>query len=82
MLLCNITFVLYRVEQAGKDISGLPPLERDFGIVFQSYALFPNLTVNQNVAYGLENRKTPKAEVKARVRELYPEALKYWPDEP
>ena len=59
-----------RVEQAGKDISGLPPLERDFGIVFQSYALFPNLTVNQNVAYGLENRKTPKAEVKARVAEL------------
>jgi iron(III) transport system ATP-binding protein len=59
-----------RVEQGGKDISGLPPLERDFGIVFQSYALFPNLTVNQNIAYGLENRKTPKAETAARVSEL------------
>ena len=59
-----------RVEQAGRDISGLPPLERDFGIVFQSYALFPNLTVNQNIAYGLENRKAPKAETAARVREL------------
>ncbi len=59
-----------RVEQGGRDISGLPPLERDFGIVFQSYALFPNLTVYKNVAYGLENRKTPKAEVAARVREL------------
>ncbi len=59
-----------RVEQAGTDISGLPPSERDFGIVFQSYALFPNLTVNQNVAYGLVNRKTPKAEIEARVREL------------
>ena len=59
-----------RVEQDGKDISGLPPSERDFGIVFQSYALFPNLTVNKNVAYGLETRKTPKAEIAARVSEL------------
>ncbi len=59
-----------RVEQAGKDISGLPPLERDFGIVFQSYALFPNLTVRQNVAYGLVSRKKPKAEIDKRVAEL------------
>ena len=59
-----------RVEQAGRDISGLPPLERDFGIVFQSYALFPNLTVHQNVAYGLVTRKTPKPEIDARVAEL------------
>lgn len=58
------------VEQAGRDISNLPPSERDFGIVFQSYALFPNLSINRNVAYGLENRKTPKAETAARVREL------------
>ena len=40
------------VEQAGADISALPPSERDFGIVFQSYALFPNMTVTRNVAYG------------------------------
>lgn len=59
-----------RVEQAGRDISGLPPSERDFGIVFQSYALFPNLTVNRNVAYGLENRKTPKPEIESKVAEL------------
>ena len=58
------------VRQAGHDISSLPPAERDFGIVFQSYALFPNLTVAKNVAYGLENRKTPKAKVEARVRQL------------
>ena len=58
------------VEQNGKDISGLPPTERDFGIVFQSYALFPNLTVYKNVAYGLENRKLPRAQVKERVAEL------------
>ncbi|MFQ5939817.1 MAG: ATP-binding cassette domain-containing protein, partial [Alphaproteobacteria bacterium] len=59
-----------RIEQAGRDISALPPSERDFGIVFQSYALFPNLTVYKNVAYGLENRKMPKREVAVRVDEL------------
>ncbi len=59
-----------RIEQAGHDISALPPSERDFGIVFQSYALFPNLTVRKNVAYGLENRKTAKADVDKRVNEL------------
>ena len=59
-----------RVVQAGRDISALPPSERDFGIVFQSYALFPNLTVAANVAYGLENKKTPRAQVRARVEEL------------
>jgi iron(III) transport system ATP-binding protein len=58
------------VHQAGKDISRLPPAQRDYGIVFQSYALFPNLTVADNVAYGLVNRKTPKAEVLQRVTEL------------
>ncbi|MBT6139435.1 MAG: putative 2-aminoethylphosphonate ABC transporter ATP-binding protein [Rhodospirillaceae bacterium] len=59
-----------RIEQDGKDISALPPAERDFGIVFQSYALFPNLTVERNVAYGLENRKLPRAEIDVRVAEL------------
>ena len=41
--------------QAAKDVSNLPPSERDFGIVFQSYALFPNLTIEKNIAFGLEN---------------------------
>ena len=59
-----------RVEQAGQDISALPPSERDFGIVFQSYALFPNMSVNKNIAYGLENRKTSKADIRHRVEEL------------
>jgi iron(III) transport system ATP-binding protein len=59
-----------RIVQNGRDISWLPPVKRDYGIVFQSYALFPNLTIAQNVAYGLVNRKRPKAEVKARVDEL------------
>jgi iron(III) transport system ATP-binding protein len=59
-----------QVHQAGKDISRLPPRERDFGIVFQSYALFPNLTAAENIAYGLENRKVPKDKIKSRVAEL------------
>jgi len=58
------------VEQAGRDISALPPSERDFGIVFQSYALFPNLTVTRNIAYGLENKKLPRDRIRARVAEL------------
>jgi iron(III) transport system ATP-binding protein len=59
-----------RIEMAGRDVTHAPPAERDFGIVFQSYALFPNLTVAQNVAYGLVNRRRAKAEIAARVGEL------------
>ena len=59
-----------RIEQAGRDISRLPPSARDYGIVFQSYALFPNLTVADNVGYGLVNRKMPKVQVRQRVEEL------------
>lgn len=58
------------IEQAGRDISTLPIAERDFGIVFQSYALFPNLTIERNIAFGLENSGRPKAEVATRVTEL------------
>jgi len=59
-----------RITQAGRNISRLPPMERDYGIVFQSYALFPNLTVADNVAYGLVNRRVAAAQRKARVDEL------------
>ena len=59
-----------RIIQAGEDISTLPPSARDFGIVFQSYALFPNLTVYKNLAYGLENRRMKKAAIQERVAEL------------
>ncbi len=59
-----------RIELAGRDISALPPAERDYGIVFQSYALFPNLTVTDNVSYGLVNRKVPRRAVIERVEEL------------
>ena len=59
-----------RIRQGDRDISILPPAERDYGIVFQSYALFPNLTVADNVAYGLVNRRTAKAAIASRLEEL------------
>ena len=58
------------LRQAGRDISRLPPAQRDYGIVFQSYALFPNLSVFDNVAYGLVNKGHAKKAIKARVAEL------------
>lgn len=59
-----------QIIQNGSDISWLPPSHRDFGIVFQSYALFPNLTVKDNIAYGLVNKKIKKETVDDRVAEL------------
>ena len=58
------------VFQKNKDISNLPPSNRDFGIVFQSYALFPNLSVFSNIAYGLINNKWKREDIKKRVDEL------------
>ncbi len=58
------------IVQDGKDISRLPAIRRDYGIVFQSYALFPNLTIFDNVAYGLVNRRKGRDEIKRRVAEL------------
>ena len=58
------------ILQNGHDISLLPVSRRDFGIVFQSYALFPNLTVERNVGYGLGHGGLPRQQRKARVSEL------------
>jgi iron(III) transport system ATP-binding protein len=58
------------IVQKGRDISGLPPSQRDFGIVFQSYALFPNLNVRDNVGYGLQGKAWPRDKRQARVDEL------------
>ena len=58
------------IVMSGRDVSRAPPAARDFGIVFQSYALFPNLTVAANVGYGLVNRRRAKSEIADRVREL------------
>ncbi|MFQ1065054.1 putative 2-aminoethylphosphonate ABC transporter ATP-binding protein [Bordetella trematum] len=54
----------------GRDISHAAPAQRDYGILFQSYALFPNLTVEQNVAYGLSSRRAHRPHVAARVQEM------------
>jgi iron(III) transport system ATP-binding protein len=59
-----------KIVQGGRDISRVPAIKRDYGIVFQSYALFPNLTVQDNVAYGLVNRRQGRAAIAERVREL------------
>jgi iron(III) transport system ATP-binding protein len=59
-----------RIVQGGQDVSRLPASARDFGIVFQSYALFPNLTVAGNVGYGLASRGLDRAAMAARVAEL------------
>lgn len=58
------------LTQGGRDISRLPPSERDYGIVFQSYALFPNLTIAKNIAFGLEAIRQPRPQIDARVAEL------------
>jgi putative spermidine/putrescine transport system ATP-binding protein len=58
-----------RVLLHGQDVTGIPPFDRDVNTVFQDYALFPHMTVGQNVAYGLEIRKVPKSEREARVAE-------------
>ena len=58
------------IHQSGKDVSRLPPAKRDFGIVFQSYALFPNLTVGENVGYGLVSRRENRGSILKRVTEL------------
>ncbi|MEU6220769.1 ABC transporter ATP-binding protein [Streptomyces sp. NPDC047022] len=57
------------IELAGQEVTGLAPFERDVHTVFQDYALFPHMTVEQNVAYGLKVRKVPKAERLERARE-------------
>jgi len=59
-----------QIFQNSKDISRCAPAERDYGIVFQSYALFPNLNVAANVAYGLVNRNWNRADIAKRVTEL------------
>ena len=56
-----------QVTIGGRDISGLPAHKRNVGMVFQSYALWPHMTVRRNVAFGLEERRVPRAEIERRV---------------
>lgn len=55
---------------AGRDLSKVPARQRGFGIVFQSYSLFPNMTVADNIGYGLKLRGTPREQISRRVTEL------------
>src|SRR3712207_1177127 len=57
------------VYLGGRDVTDLPSYKRDVNTVFQSYALFPHLNVERNVAFGLERRKLPKDEIRKRVGE-------------
>ena len=59
-----------RVVFNGKVINNLIPQKREFGIVFQSYALFPNMTVEENIAFGLKVRKMPQKAIAERVDEM------------
>ena len=58
-----------KVEIGGRDVTGEPPSARNFGIVFQSYALFPNMTAEENVAYGLWNKRLSREEIASRVND-------------
>src|SRR5688500_18384538 len=58
------------VRLAGQDVTLLPPWRRNAGMVFQSYALFPHMTVAQNVAFGLEMRKLSRADIERRLEEV------------
>jgi len=58
-----------RIELGGEDVTAIPPNERDVNTVFQDYALFPHMSVGQNVEYGLKVRKRPAAERSERVAE-------------
>jgi putative spermidine/putrescine transport system ATP-binding protein len=57
------------VQLQGRDVSHLPPYERDVNTVFQDYALFPHMSVQENVEYGLRVKKTPKVERRRRAEE-------------
>lgn len=54
----------------GVDLAHVPPYQRPINMMFQSYALFPHMTVEQNIAFGLKQDKLPKAEITSRVNEM------------
>ncbi|MDH3335870.1 MAG: ABC transporter ATP-binding protein [Rhodospirillaceae bacterium] len=58
------------VELLGQSMSGRPARQRGFGIVFQSYSLFPNMTIAENIGYGLKIRGVAKADIQSRIDEL------------
>ncbi|PKP63117.1 MAG: polyamine ABC transporter ATP-binding protein, partial [Alphaproteobacteria bacterium HGW-Alphaproteobacteria-8] len=59
-----------RIELDGQDLTRVPPYERPVNMMFQSYALFPHMSVEKNIAFGLEMNRLPKVEVAQRVEEM------------
>src|SRR5438445_11029844 len=59
-----------RILLGGLDVTAVPPYERDVNTVFQDYALFPHMSVQENVEYGLRVKKTPKPERRTRAEEM------------
>ena len=59
-----------KITLDGADITNKAPNQRHVGMVFQSYALFPNMTVSQNIGFGLRVRKASESEIKERVKEM------------
>ena len=59
-----------RIDIGDAEVTDLPPKDRDIAMVFQNYALYPHMTVEQNLGFGLKLRKTPKAEIRRRVSEV------------
>src|SRR6266705_2838721 len=58
------------ISIGGRVVNNLPPKDRDIAMVFQNYALYPHMTVDQNLAFGLQQRKTPKDEIRRRVTDV------------
>src|SRR5580698_6730653 len=58
------------ISIGGQVVNDLPPKDRDIAMVFQNYALYPHMTVEQNLAFGLQQRKTPKDQIRSRVSEV------------
>ena len=59
-----------KVYLDGEDISGLPPAKRNVAMVFQNYAIYPTMTVQENIEFGLKNNKVPKEERERLVKEI------------
>src|SRR5262245_26823718 len=59
-----------RLMIGDEDVTDLPPKDRDIAMVFQSYALFPHMTVRQNIAFGMKLRRTPRDEMDRQINEV------------
>src|SRR5690606_10648738 len=59
-----------RIEIGGQDVTHVPPRRRDIGMVFQNYALFPNMTIGENISFGMRQRKMDKATIQRRTQEM------------